>query len=279
MTERTRTESDEDALAPRGPLVFVQLSDPHVGAVWAGDHSVRGLASTVDAVLRLPDRPDAVLLTGDLADHAEDGEYEVVKQLMERIDAPLYLLPGNHDDRSRMRDHFDLPGRGDAPVQYSADVGPLRVLLIDSTRRGEVSGEFPPERLAWLESALTEAPDRPTLVAMHHPPFQTGSDAWDRIGLPAADRSALATVLAGHPQVQLVAAGHVHGTIAAQVGTRSALTAPSTYVQARLDLTSNEIAFGNDPPGFAVHVFANGNLTSHVQIAADAGQARANGLR
>jgi 3',5'-cyclic-AMP phosphodiesterase len=271
VTERTQTESDEDALALRGSLILVQLSDPHVGAAWAGDHSVRGLASTVDAVLRLPDRPDAVLLTGDLADHADDDEYEVVKQLMARIDAPLYVLPGNHDDRSRMRGHFDLPGRGDAPVQYSADIGPLRLLVVDSTRPGEVSGEFPREQLAWLESLLAEAPDRPTVVAMHHPPFQIGGAAWDRIGLPVTDRAGLAAVLARHPQVQRVVAGHVHGTLVALVGTRSALTVPSTYVQARLDLTSDEIAFGDDPPGYAVHVFVDGTLTSHVQIAADAG--------
>jgi 3',5'-cyclic-AMP phosphodiesterase len=100
---------------------------------------------------------------------------------------------------------------------------------------------------------------------MHHPPFHIGSASWDRIGLPAADRAALAAVLAGHPQVQCVLAGHVHCTIAGQLAARPAMTIPSTYVQARLDLTSNEIAFGDGPPGFAVHVFVDGALTSHVQ--------------
>jgi len=256
-----------DPLALRGSSIFVQLSDPHVGAVWAGDHSVGALTSTVDAVLQLPDRPDAVLVTGDLGDHAADDEYEIVRHVLARIDAPLYVLPGNHDDRSTMRRHFDLPGRGGAAVQYSVDVGPLRLLLLDSTRPGEARGEFPGERLAWLESTLAEAPDRPTLVALHHPPFRTGSAAWDQIGLPASDRAAFAAILACHPQVRCVVAGHVHRTIAAQLGARPAMTVPSTYVQARLDLTSDEIAFGDDPPGFAVHVFSDGTLTSHVQLA------------
>jgi 3',5'-cyclic-AMP phosphodiesterase len=253
-----------------GSFVLIQLSDPHVGATWAGDHSVGALASTVDAVLQLPDRPDAVLLTGDLADHAADDEYEILKQVMARIDAPLYVLPGNHDDRSTMRNHFDLPGRGDAPVQYGADVGHLRLLLLDSTRPGEVGGEFPSNRLAWLASALADSPDRPTLLAIHHPPFSTGSASWDRIGLPAADRAALTAVVASHPQVHCVVAGHVHGAIVGQLAMRAAMTVPSTYVQARLDLASDEIAFGDDPPGFAVHAFVDGTLTSHVQLAREA---------
>jgi 3',5'-cyclic-AMP phosphodiesterase len=240
------------------------LSDPHVGGVWGGDHSVGSLTSTVDAVLQLPDRPDAVLVTGDLADHAHDDEYEIVQHALARIDAPLYVLPGNHDDRSTMRRHFDLPDRGGEAVQYGVEVGPLRVLLLDSTRPGEARGELPRERLAWLERALAETRDTPTLVALHHPPFRTGSAAWDRIGLPATHRAAFAAVVAGRPQVHAVVAGHVHRTIAAQVGTRPALSVPSTYVQARLDLTSDEIAFGDDPPGFAVHVFSDGALASYV---------------
>jgi len=57
MTERTQTEGDDDASRLCRSWVLVQLSDPHVGAAWAGDQSARGLASTAGMVLRLPDRP------------------------------------------------------------------------------------------------------------------------------------------------------------------------------------------------------------------------------
>jgi Icc protein len=246
-------------------FLLVQLSDPHIGATWAGGDAVAGLTATVDAVRGLPDRPDAVLISGDLADHATADEYAIVRECVARLDAPVYVLPGNHDDRDTLRSCFDLPGPMGTPIQYAVDIGPLRLVVLDSTRPGEDRGELDRERLAWLDSELTAAPDRPTVVAMHHPPLLTGSSAWDELGLPSADRAALAEIVARHPQVLRIVAGHLHQTIAAELGHRAVLAVPSTYAQARLDLSSDEIYFSDEPPAFAVHVLTGGELASHVQ--------------
>jgi 3',5'-cyclic-AMP phosphodiesterase len=247
------------------PFFLVQLSDPHIGAIWAGGDPAAGFAATVEEVQRLPDRPDALLISGDLADNAADTEYALVREVAARIDAPTYVLPGNHDDRDTMRRCFELPGSNGAPIQYAADLGPLRLVVLDSTRPGHDPGELDHERLTWLNAELATAPDRPTIVAMHHPPLLTGSRAWDELGLSSADRAALAEVVARNPQVRRILAGHVHRTITAELGGSTVLTVPSTYVQARLDLSSDEIAFADEPPAFAVHALVNGDLTSHVQ--------------
>jgi 3',5'-cyclic AMP phosphodiesterase CpdA len=247
------------------PFVLVQLSDPHIGATWAGGDPVGGLAATVESVRRLPDRPDAVLISGDLADNARDGEYELVRELVAPLDAPLYVLPGNHDDRGALRRCFGLPGRAEAPVQYSVELGPLRLVVLDSTRPGEARGELDRDRLMWLDAELAAAPDRATLLAMHHPPLATGSKAWDEIGIPVTDRGALAEVLRRHPQVQRIVAGHVHRTIVGELDGRAVLAIPSTYVQAQLDLASSELEFSDDPPAFAVHALVEGSLASHLQ--------------
>ncbi len=68
-----------------------------------------------------------------------------------------------------------------------------------------------------------------------------------------------------HPQVRRLVAGHVHRTIASDLGGRAVLAVPSTYVQAKLDLGSDEIALADEPPGFAVHLLVDGELVSHVQ--------------
>jgi Icc protein len=247
------------------PFVLVHLSDPHIGATWGGGDPVGGLAATVESVRRLPDRPDAVVISGDLADNAADGEYQLVRELVAQLEAPVYVLPGNHDDRDALRRCFGLPGPPGAPVQYSAELGPLRLMMLDSTRPGEVRGELDRERLMWLDAELAAAPDRPTLLAMHHPPLATGSKAWDRIGLPATDRGALAEVLRRHSQVRRIVAGHVHRTIAGELDGRAVLAIPSTYVQARFDLASSEMELSDDPPGFAVHTLVDGDLASHLQ--------------
>src|SRR6266542_6573039 len=178
------------------PFLLAQLSDPHSGADWGNGDPVARLAAAVESVRALRPQPDAVLVSGDLADHAADAEYEQLRELLAPLRAPLYVLPGNHDDRRAMHRHFGVPGADGEPVQYAVDLGALRLVVLDTTRPGEDSGALDAERLAWLDATLVAAPEVPTLLAMHDPPFRTGSPAWDAIGLPDADRRALADVIA-----------------------------------------------------------------------------------
>jgi 3',5'-cyclic-AMP phosphodiesterase len=246
------------------PFLLVQLSDPHIGADWAeGDPAAR-LAAAVESVRALG-HLDAVLVSGDLADHASDAEYELVQELLAPLGAPLYVLAGNHDDRRALHRHFGVPGADGEPAQYSADLGPVRLVVLDSTRPGEDPGSLDGGRLDWLDAELAAAPDVPTIVAMHHPPILTGSPVWDDLGLPPADRSAFRAVLERHRQVRRVVAGHVHRTMTGDLAGTPVLTVPSTYVQARLNFESQELELTPDPAGFGVHIVVDGELTSHVE--------------
>jgi 3',5'-cyclic-AMP phosphodiesterase len=247
------------------PFLLVQLSDPHIGATWADGDPVAGLRAAVESVRRLPDAPDAVLMSGDLAEHGADGEYEIVRELLSQLGAPVFVLPGNHDDRETLRRHFDLPGATGAPVQYAVDLGPLRLVVLDSTRPGEDWGELDAGRLRWLDAELAAAPDQVTFVALHHPPASTGNAAWDEIGLRAADRRALGDVLQRHPQVRRVVAGHAHRAMTSELAGRAVFVMPSTYAQTRLNFTSHEIEMAAEPLGFAVHALLDGEVASHVQ--------------
>jgi Icc protein len=209
--------------------------------------------------------PDAVLVSGDLVENAADAEYEQVRELLAPLGAPIHVLPGNHDDRAAIRRHFDLPGVDGEPVQYAADLGPLRLVVMDTTRPGEPDGALDEERLSWLDAELESAPGVPTVIAMHHPPLTTGIPPLDEIGLPAEHRRALGAVVERHPQVRRLVAGHVHRTIAADLAGRAVLAAPSTYLQARLDLRSEQLQLVPEPAGFAVHVLRDGEVISHVQ--------------
>jgi len=244
------------------PFLLAQLSDPHMGAVWGGRDPTGALAAAVGAVRALRPRPGAVVLTGDLADHAEDAEYERVAAALEPLGVPVHVLPGNHDDRAVLRRHFDLPGSGDEPVRYSVRCGPLRLVACDTTRPGADDGELD---VAWLERELDADRETPTLLALHHPPLAIGLHAMDAVALAAADRRALGELVAGHPQVRGIAAGHAHRSAIGRLGGCPVLLAPSTYVQARLDFETAEMALAAEPAGFAVHALVDGELISHLQ--------------
>jgi 3',5'-cyclic-AMP phosphodiesterase len=244
---------------------IVQLSDPHMGADWDGLDPVATLSTTVAAVGELRPRPAAVLVSGDLAEHAADAEYERLGAVLAPLDAPVYVLPGNHDDRAALRRHFDLPGTGDEPIQYAAEVGDLRLVVLDTKRNGADGGELGPERLQWLETTLRAEPDATTVLAMHHSPLVTGIQAMDAIGLPKADLEGLERVVQAHPQVQRLVGGHVHRAIAGELVGRAVLAAPSTYMQLALDFEAERLVFSGDPPGFAVHLAIDGEVISHVK--------------
>lgn len=248
------------------PLLVAQISDPHIGADWNGEDPLAGLQEVVEAVAALPDPPDAVLLSGDLTEHGELAEYETVRDMLEPLGAPVLAIGGNHDERAVLRAVFGLPGAGDQPVQWSADLGSLRLVGIDTTIPGRDGGSLDAERLRWLDAELAGAPDQPTLLAMHHPPIATGAAPWDAIGLPPADRHALAQVLDSHPQVRRVVAGHVHQTITAGIAGRPVLTVPSTYVQARLSFAAADIQLApGQPRGFAIHALIGREVVSYVR--------------
>lgn len=248
------------------PFILVQLSDHHVGANWGGIDPVARLRAAVAAVRELPDPPDAVLLSGDLTDNAEAAEYEAVREALAPLRAPLFPLPGNHDEREPLREAFGLDGEGGDRFDYSAELGPLRLVVLDSTVPGRIEGALEAPALAWLDAELAAAPRLPTVLALHHPPLATGIPAWDGINLTAAERAALGKVVARHPQLLAIVAGHLHAGAASALGGVPVLAVPSTYLPIAPRFGVDEVpTSGPGPGGYALHVFRDGELASHVR--------------
>lgn len=241
------------------PFLLVQLSDLHIGADWGPVDPKPALIAAVDAVRKLPDRPDAVLVSGDLADTAADDEYGFAREALAALGAPVYVLPGNHDDPERLQSHFEFA------ADHVADLGPLRLILLDSTTPGEDSGHLSGDQLTWLDDALAADPGKPVLLALHHPPFPTWMPSADAIGIDEESRRGLSDVLARHPQLRTIASGHVHRAIFGEFAGRSAMSAPSTFAQLKLDFHTSEIQIADEPAGFAIHALVDGEIVSHVQ--------------
>jgi Icc protein len=180
-------------------MLLAQISDLHIKrpGVLAYRRVDTGayLARCVAALNALEPRPDAVIMTGDLVDQGDPAQYEHLKTLLAPLAIPYFLLVGNHDERHALRAAFperaELQSQsGGEFVQYAVDVGPLRVIALDSLVPGQSGGTLCETRLAWLAAQLDATHGKPTVVALHHPPFVCGIGHMDDMRLdPAASDS------------------------------------------------------------------------------------------
>lgn len=245
-------------------MIIAQITDFHIKArgklAYRVVDTATSLAAAVAAIAALDPAADLVIATGDLTDGGLPEEYELLRELLAPLPQPVYVIPGNHDEREAMRHAFRgdryLPAHGF--LQYTVEDRPLRLVALDTLLPGESGGRLCAERLDWLDRTLAQAPDRPTAIIMHHPPFPTGIVHMDRIGLDGAD--GFAAVVARHPQVERVFCGHLHRSIQARIGGHAvASTAPSTAHQIALDLRPDgPSAFIMEPPGYQLHAWRPG---------------------
>jgi 3',5'-cyclic AMP phosphodiesterase CpdA len=252
------------------PFLLAQVSDLHVKARGGLSYKVvdtaRLLRACVEDISKLDPSPDAVVFTGDLTDGGLPEEYAELRELLAPLAMPLYLIPGNHDERDALRAAFPGHGylRGSTRfLQYAIEDHPLRIVAADTVIPGEVGGELCEERLAWLDRTLGAAPDRPTVVILHHPPFTTFIDHMDRHGL--RDPKPLERVIRRHPQVEALLCGHVHRPIETRFAGTVARIAPSCAHQIALDVTPGaRLQFVMEPPAYRLHAFTpETGLVSH----------------
>jgi 3',5'-cyclic AMP phosphodiesterase CpdA len=253
--------------------LLAQVTDTHIrepGRLAYGRlNTAPYLAAAVAALMKLPQKPDALLLTGDLTDFGRVAEYEHLAELLGPLDIPYYLLPGNHDDRDNMRRCFPTHAYmgGGRFIQYSVTVGGIRIVALDSAEHGQSAGRLCASRLAWLAAELEHDQVTPTVIAIHHPPFETLIGHMDKIGLLEGARD-FEAIVARHPNVQRVICGHLHRTIYTSFAHTIASTAPSPAHQVCLDLQEDAASAWNlEPPGFHVHAWTGngaGRLLTHV---------------
>jgi Icc protein len=252
-------------------MLLAQITDTHVVApdcrAYQDQVDTNGMmARAVDRLNRLDPLPDCVVITGDLTDHGTLAEYAELQRQLARLRLPFYLVIGNHDDRETMLAVLDYPHLAPARpfVQYTVEHLPVRLIVLDSTSDLHHMGEFCETRRAWLEARLAEAPDRPTVIALHHPPFDTGIVLMDAEGEGWAD--GLIETIARYPNIERVLCGHVHRSIQTVVGGRLANVCPSTAHQVNLDLAADphaEAFFEMEPPAFQLHRWSNGTMVTH----------------
>ncbi|WP_243225019.1 metallophosphoesterase [Microbacterium sp. CIAB417] len=194
---------------------LVHVSDPHFlagGAQLAGRFDVaETFDRTLEAITSAHPSPDAIIITGDLADLGEPDAYRRLRDAVEpvaaRLGAELVWVAGNHDERPVLRRELLDAAATEEPVTVVRDLHGLRLIALDTSVPGWHHGDLDDAQLSWLADQLATPAPHGTVLAMHHPPLPSHVPLFDILELRHQDE--LADVIRG-TDVRAILAGHLH---------------------------------------------------------------------
>ncbi len=241
---------------------LLHITDPHLHA--HTESRMRGIVTyetfnaVIDRVLADPDPPDAVLATGDLVQDETLAGYLLFRKAIERLDAPIFCLPGNHDAPDIMANVLQA-----APFQLCgvASLAAWRLILLNTFSTGDDGGRLPQSELEFLRQALADHADHHVLVSLHHQPVPMGSRWLDGVGLRNADD--LMDIIDRSPQVRALLWGHVHQASDRRRKGVRLMSTPSTCSQFLPN--SDGFAVDSRPPGFRwLNLRPDGTIDSEI---------------
>jgi 3',5'-cyclic AMP phosphodiesterase CpdA len=259
-------------------MLIAQITDIHLGFDPGNPDELN--QRRLDIVLRtlseMVPRPDLLLVTGDLADTGDDAQsYARLKLCLSQLAIPVHFALGNHDGRDAFRATFpNIPMPGGF-LQYAIEDHPLRILVLDTLEEGRHGGAFCETRAGWLRERLAEAPGRPTLLVLHHPPIETGL-SWMTENEESDWVKRLEAIVAAQDNIVALVAGHLHRPVVTTWAGTLLAVCPATAPQVVLDFADIDPDTPDgrpmivaDPPCYAVHWWDGRRLVSHFGTAGE----------
>jgi len=232
--------------------VLLQISDTHFGT-----EQLPVLEAL--AAFTSQQRPDIVVLSGDITQRARRAQFRVARAFVERLATPVLAIPGNHDVPlfdvlarvTRPYGHYrEAFGDELEPVHTSAD---LLVQCLNTTRwwrhtNGEISAEQIERVAARIAGA---APGQLCVIVVHQPVSVQGTGDVHNL----VRRHAAAVHRWAEAGADLVMGGHIHLPYVTQLPglprrlwSVQAGTAVSNRVRGGQPNSVNLLRWGRDAP-------------------------------
>jgi 3',5'-cyclic-AMP phosphodiesterase len=211
-------------------MIIAHISDTHLALDTPdADRRMHDFASTIADINALDPPADVIVHSGDIVHNGRTDEYAQAVAILAKAHAPVYVQPGNKDDRANLRAAFSAQGYL-APVSgfidYAVEDYPVRLIALDTLKTGSSRGEFRPEQARRLIELIDAEPDKPIAVFTHHPPFEVtvGPDRFHFETMESMSR--LRDALQRCGRIFAVFSGHVHRAADGQIGRIPASVVP-----------------------------------------------------
>ena len=200
-------------------FILAQISDTHVRADDDGA-SVRQLTHALRQAREY--RANVILISGDLANDERADEYALFAKAIADPPAPLFVMPGNHDDRARIRaalpSHKYLPALRPFVLRDRGFPGAHRLRGPDRPRRDARPVHARPGALARPHAGAAAGKAHRRRAA---PPAVPDARSCCSTRSACTTPSCSARSSRRHRQVARIICGHHHRVAVGQVGARA----------------------------------------------------------
>jgi Icc protein len=211
-------------------MIVAQISDTHIALDSPdADQRILDFECTIADLNALDPAPDVIVHTGDIVHNGRPDEYAEAVRILAKARAPVYVIPGNKDDRVNLRVAFSSPGyleHCSDYIEYAVEGCPVRLIAADTLNTGSNKGDFCAKRAERLIDLIDAETSKPIAVIAHHPPFEVkvGPDPLNFETPEMMQR--LQRTLQHSGRVISVFSGHVHRSTAGHVGNIPVIVVP-----------------------------------------------------
>jgi len=157
-----------------GNFRFALVTDTHIGGATAEEDLRRTVRDINDN-----DSLAFVILSGDVTEFGSDSELLLAKAILDSLNKPWYIIPGNHDTK------WSESGANSFRVIFGEEAfafthGGWLFLGTNSGPNMRMSpGQIPRENIVWLDSVLSVPENREMkIVSVNHYPLDEGLNNW-----------------------------------------------------------------------------------------------------
>ncbi|WP_286589100.1 PQQ-binding-like beta-propeller repeat protein [Sphingobacterium sp. N143] len=153
---------------------FAHVTDTHVGGA-TGEEDLRRTVKDLNTVRDI----DFVILSGDITEFGADHELKLAKQILDSLQLPWYVIPGNHDGNWSENGANTFRTVFGGETFFFKHKG-FEFIGTNSGPNMRMSpGQIPRENLVWMDSIFASNPDRNTpLIYINHYPQDSSLNNW-----------------------------------------------------------------------------------------------------
>ncbi|WP_293942031.1 MULTISPECIES: PQQ-binding-like beta-propeller repeat protein [unclassified Sphingobacterium] len=153
---------------------FAHVTDTHVGGA-TGEDDLRRTVKDLNTFTDI----DFVILSGDITEFGADQELKLAKRILDSLQLPWYVIPGNHDGNWSENGANTFRTVFGGETFFFKHKGYQFIGTNSGPNMRMSPGQIPRENLVWMDSVFAANPDKQTpLIYINHYPQDSSLNNW-----------------------------------------------------------------------------------------------------